>query len=186
MFSAFNSRDALYEVMELCTGGSLFELLDSRHNHRLSECELRGTTKSLVDALIYLRNERVIHRDIRPPNILITEYGRVVSTYLDFNRLMSANIIALIKEIIKLRRRDSAIFRILYHNVELLQLAKLCFSVRLLEIRIHDHFSFELVREIALLKPYSFSTDVWSLGCVALTCLSGTPPFEVSIPSLFV
>ncbi|KAI0086460.1 kinase-like domain-containing protein, partial [Irpex rosettiformis] len=43
----------------------------------LSEPELRGVVKSIVDGLCYLRKKLVIHRDMNPSNILIGEDWRV-------------------------------------------------------------------------------------------------------------
>ena len=34
-------------------------------------------------------------------------------------------------------------------------------------------------REMVSQKKYSFATDVWSLGALVLTCLTGIPAFEV-------
>jgi len=42
--------------------------------------------------------------------------------------------------------------------------------------------------EILAQRPYGLSSDIWSLGCVFLTLLTGTPPFAVpslSVPFLF-
>jgi serine/threonine protein kinase len=65
--------------MELCSRGTLSAFLSSRNNPVLSENELRGVIKSLVDALIYLRKELVLHRDIKAANILLMDDFRVVS-----------------------------------------------------------------------------------------------------------
>ena len=35
-------------------------------------------------------------------------------------------------------------------------------------------------REILSGRPYGLATDIWSLGCVMVTCLSGQPAFNVS------
>jgi serine/threonine protein kinase len=34
-------------------------------------------------------------------------------------------------------------------------------------------------REVVSNAPYGFSTDLWSVGCLVLACLTGKPPFEV-------
>ena len=79
LFSTFLVEGALCQVMELCPSGNLLELLLARKHHPLPEYELRGVLRSLVDALIYLRNELVIHGNINPENVLVTEDGRAVS-----------------------------------------------------------------------------------------------------------
>lgn len=33
--------------------------------------------------------------------------------------------------------------------------------------------------EILAKKPYGLASDIWSLGCIYLTLLTGTPPFAV-------
>lgn len=79
LLSAFTAGSVQYYILELCINGSLQDVLLLRRSHALCENELRGVVKGLVDALIYLRKERVIHRDIKPSNILLSESSRVVS-----------------------------------------------------------------------------------------------------------
>ena len=66
--------------MELCSRGTLSTFLHSRNDPILSESELRGLVRSLVDALIYLKKELVLHRDINAAAILLTADYRVVSS----------------------------------------------------------------------------------------------------------
>lgn len=40
-------------------------------------------------------------------------------------------------------------------------------------------------REIVAGLPYTFSTDLWSLGASLITCLTGFPPFEVGHPIFY-
>ncbi|KAI0332323.1 kinase-like protein [Cubamyces sp. BRFM 1775] len=90
--SYFGAPSGYYQVLEICQGGSLSELLDAREDHVLTEEELRGMSRSLVDALIYLRNQLVLHRDINPSNILITGDGRVkLSGFGSAQRLPTAD-----------------------------------------------------------------------------------------------
>ncbi|KAI0074018.1 kinase-like protein [Panus rudis PR-1116 ss-1] len=77
MLSSFDSPFAHYQVLEYCSNGSLSNILATRLPPVLSEDELRGVSRNLVDALVYLRKELVLHRDIRPSNILINEHWRI-------------------------------------------------------------------------------------------------------------
>eukprot|EP01079_Euglenida_sp_SAG-EU17-18_P005135 gene5135-biopygen4579 len=60
--------------MEFCGGGSLMGLLKSVVY--LSEGQLLGTLQQITDGLAFLHGHHVIHRDIKPHNILLTEDGR--------------------------------------------------------------------------------------------------------------
>ena len=66
-------------ILELCSVGSLSEFLHSRPLPTLLESELRGVTKSLVDALTYLKKELVVHRNINLCSVLLTGDLGVVS-----------------------------------------------------------------------------------------------------------
>jgi serine/threonine protein kinase len=62
-----------YMVMELCTGGSLADRLDQRGP--LPHEEVRDLGVKLADALAAAHAEGVLHRDIKPGNILVDRYG---------------------------------------------------------------------------------------------------------------
>ena len=78
LFSSFSNATHDYHIMELCSRGTLLAFLQSRSTRVLSECEVRGVSKSLIDALTYLRKELILHRDIKSANLLITEDYRIV------------------------------------------------------------------------------------------------------------
>ena len=59
---------------------NLEEYLVSQGTRPLTEEELRGVARTLVDALRYLRGELILHRDIKPTNILLTRDFRLVNT----------------------------------------------------------------------------------------------------------
>lgn len=82
MFSAFRTQSEVFYVLELCSVGSLSKFLLSRSPSTLLETELRGVIRSLVDALVYLKKELVIHCNINLSNILLTnDYGIVSETF---------------------------------------------------------------------------------------------------------
>ena len=78
--SSFPGPSVFYQVTEFCHNGNLEEYLVSRGTRSLTEGELRGVARTLVDALRYLRGELILHRDIKPTNILLTRDFRLVNT----------------------------------------------------------------------------------------------------------
>ncbi|TFK91592.1 kinase-like protein, partial [Polyporus arcularius HHB13444] len=129
--------------MDHCQYGSLADVLSARDPSVLTEDELRGVARTLVDSLVYLRKERVLHRDIKPSHVLIDSDHRL-----------------------KLCGFSSAIRLPTIDSTE----TTFCGSANYVS------------PEILSGQPYSFPTDVWSLGCVLLTCLSGKPAFFAPTP----
>jgi Serine/threonine protein kinase len=78
LLSTFATPSAHFHVLELCSHGSLSTFLHTRDPPILSEGELRGLLGRLIDALVYLKKELVIHRGIEPSNILLTSDYRIV------------------------------------------------------------------------------------------------------------
>ena len=63
-----------YLIMELCTGGSLTQWLEPE-NVRTEE-QVRWVGMRVADALAGLHARGVLHRDVKPANILIDGFGR--------------------------------------------------------------------------------------------------------------
>jgi hypothetical protein len=64
-----------YMVLELCPGGTLVDRL--REEGRLGPGEVREIGVKIADALAAAHAEGVLHRDVKPANILINRYGMV-------------------------------------------------------------------------------------------------------------
>ncbi|EEB08241.1 STE/STE11 protein kinase [Schizosaccharomyces japonicus yFS275] len=73
-------RDKVYIFMELCQGGSLADLLS--HGRIEDETVLRVYVLQLLEGLAYLHGRRIVHRDIKPDNILLDHNG--IIKYSDF------------------------------------------------------------------------------------------------------
>ncbi|OMJ73953.1 hypothetical protein SteCoe_27264 [Stentor coeruleus] len=73
--------------------GELFEILEDDHN--LPESEVRKIAQQLVQSLHYLHSHRIIHRDMKPQNILISANGTVKLCDFGFARAMSSSTIVL-------------------------------------------------------------------------------------------
>src|SRR5690349_1269645 len=63
-----------YLAMPLVTGGSLKELLEKQGS--LSPAEAEQYLAPIADALDYAHDRGIIHRDVKPANILLREDGR--------------------------------------------------------------------------------------------------------------
>ena len=79
----------MYILLELCPNQSLNELL--RRRKRLHELEVMYYTKQIIDSLLYLHKNRVIHRDLKLGNLFINEKLELklgdfgLATKLDFD-----------------------------------------------------------------------------------------------------
>lgn len=68
-------------VMELCTGGSLFNILDDPENtYGLPALEFRLVLEHLSAGMKHLRDNNLVHRDLKPGNIMkfISEDGKTI------------------------------------------------------------------------------------------------------------
>jgi len=73
--------------------GELFQILE--HDTCLSEDVVQTIAKQLVAALDYLHSNRIIHRDMKPQNILIAADGTIKLCDFGFARAMSNNTLVL-------------------------------------------------------------------------------------------
>ena len=72
--------DLLYIVMRCVDGPSLRQLLASAPNRRLSVADAARVARQVADALAYAHAEQVVHRDVKPDNILLDKRGHVMVT----------------------------------------------------------------------------------------------------------
>lgn len=72
-------EDQLWFVMELCTGGSITDLVHELRlkNSRLNDNQIAYILRETIQALIHLHENKVMHRDVKGHNILLTEQGCV-------------------------------------------------------------------------------------------------------------
>eukprot|EP00123_Amoebidium_parasiticum_P015501 comp23000_c0_seq5/m.36661 comp23000_c0_seq5/g.36661 ORF comp23000_c0_seq5/g.36661 comp23000_c0_seq5/m.36661 type:complete len:442 (-) comp23000_c0_seq5:109-1434(-) len=69
-------KQKLYMVMEYCIGG-LQDMVDSADGNRLPDWQAHAYFVQLMDGLQYLHSKGVIHRDIKPGNLLLSREGEI-------------------------------------------------------------------------------------------------------------
>ncbi len=92
MSDAFETRSEFAVVTEFAQG-ELFEVLED--DRTLPEAEVAAIAKQLVAALHYLHTHRVIHRDMKPQNILVGARRTVKLCDFGFARAMSSQTLVL-------------------------------------------------------------------------------------------
>jgi serine/threonine protein kinase len=70
--AVFEDADKFYLVMELCTGGRLLD--EIAREGRFSEQRAAIVIKDLMAVVKYCHQMGVVHRDIKPDNILLTKF----------------------------------------------------------------------------------------------------------------
>ncbi|AYU77111.1 mitogen-activated protein kinase kinase 2 [Leishmania infantum JPCM5] len=92
LFDSFETDSDFVVVMEYAQG-ELYDILEDEK--QLPAKEVQKIAKQLIQALNYLHSNRIIHRDMKPQNILIGQNGAVKLADFGFARSMSYNTIVL-------------------------------------------------------------------------------------------
>ena len=79
---SFQAFGTAYFVMPFVEGMALDELAKEREGKPFSEEELRGLLERVLNALGYLHERGIYHRDLKPGNLLITNEG--IPVLIDF------------------------------------------------------------------------------------------------------
>ncbi|CAN6925618.1 hypothetical protein HID58_043816 [Brassica napus] len=168
-FYSFTDRDNLYLVMEYLNGGDLYSLL--RNLGCLEEDIVRVYIAEVVLALEYLHSEGVVHRDVKPDNLLIAHDGHIKLTDFGLSK------VGLINSTDDLSGPGTS----LLDEEE----SRLPTSEHQLERRkkrsavgTPDY----LAPEILLGTGHGATADWWSVGIILFELIVGIPPFNAEHP----
>ncbi|XP_040907664.1 serine/threonine-protein kinase 36 [Toxotes jaculatrix] len=92
LFDSFETETEVVVVTEYAEG-QLFQILED--DGHLPESQVRGIACQLVSALYYLHSHRILHRDMKPQNILLGKSGVVKLCDFGFARAMSVSTLVL-------------------------------------------------------------------------------------------
>lgn len=81
LYDIFDTKHHLYLVMELCTGGELF---DAICENNFNERDAAKVVKQITEALIYLHEKSIVHRDLKPENLLYASDAKKNIKLMDF------------------------------------------------------------------------------------------------------
>ncbi|CAD5117362.1 DgyrCDS6141 [Dimorphilus gyrociliatus] len=142
-------------ILEYCSGSNLHSLIEQPENLcGLSEKRVLLVLKHLKDAVEYLFSNNIVHRDIKPGNILrtFTEDGREIFKLADFG---AAKILS---------EQDEG-FKSLYGTEEFLhpEIFKEALAPR--QYRGSE-------------RHFKYNTDLWSIGCTIYHIATGRLPFK--------
>jgi len=171
-FWSFETNDKFFIVMEYVPGGDFYSLL--RNVGYLEEPVVKQYLAETVLALEELHNVGVIHRDLKPDNMLITKEGHLKLTDFGLSRLGllegSSNI--------GVRNPFSNVHVVKDSNQYNLT-SEMDNGKAAQPVGTPDY----LAPEILLGAGHSFTVDWWCLGIVGYELLVGYPPFHDATPS---
>merc|ERR1719295_260421 len=150
-----NGQQQYVLILEYCDGGNLHDYLKKQKGGKLSESNCFPIFYQLVDIVRYLHQNEIIHRDLKLQNILICGSNNAS------------------KSKSKSKFKTARSLRI-----------KLCdFGLAASTSISPDRYTMcgtpnFVAPEIAKHQKHSHSVDVWSLGIILFTLLTGSPPFH--------
>jgi len=87
--SVFEENETAYISMEYLKGRSLHDIIQNRG--KLSEAEAVNYAVNIAEALAEIHKQNIIHRDVKPDNIIVTDNGRTVLIDFGTAREYAAN-----------------------------------------------------------------------------------------------
>lgn len=172
-FYSFTCRENLYLVMEYLNGGDLFSLL--KHLGCLEEGIARIYIAELVLALEYLHSLNVIHRDLKPDNLLIGPDGHIKLT--DFG-LSKVGLINSTEDLSAPSESNSSFIADDKTKTAEKPSVKGKQRQKYSAVGTPDY----LAPEILLGTGHGATADWWSVGVILFELLVGIPPFNAENP----
>lgn len=82
LYEIFEDSDRYYLVTELCKGGELFDEICDQG--KFSEKDAAAIIKQILQAIAYCHEQNVVHRDVKPENLMIDKEQNNILKLIDF------------------------------------------------------------------------------------------------------
>lgn len=163
-----------YLLLEYCGGGDVQHLIRSRQKGRLSERLTRRLMRDLANGLRFLWGQELIHRDIKPQNLLLT--GPLPMEELAENPLIAG------------KSGDGGTSTSMSRSIH--DDPNLGFSLKIADFGFARHLQTASLAETLCGSPlymapeilqhhrYDAKADLWSVGTVLFEMIAGRPPFN--------
>lgn len=80
LYTFFEDNDFVYLILELCESGE-FQRYFKALGHPLNEDEAREVMHQVMDGMLYLHSQKILHRDLSLANLLLTKDMKIVSIH---------------------------------------------------------------------------------------------------------
>lgn len=154
LYDLIETKKYLYIVMELCSGGELFDQIASLDGDHYSEEDCCLILHQIAKGVRYMHRMGIVHRDLKPENILCVEAGdirRVKIADFGISKMLADgpndNGSAMTVPVVG-RKMVTNVGTVSYTAPEILRSA-----------------------------AYDYTVDFWSIGVVMFILLCGYPPF---------
>lgn len=168
LYFAFQSKEYLYLVMEYLIGGDLSSLLQA--TGYLEEPIAKFYIAEAIAALEYLHSNSIIHRDIKPDNMLIDQCGHLKLTDFGLSKIMVN------EDMEKVSSKSATLLNESTNPVLSRTPSKKALNRAVLGTP--DY----LAPELLLGLDHTPAVDWWALGICLFEFLVGYPPFTDSSP----
>ncbi|KAJ1363711.1 hypothetical protein KIN20_023632 [Parelaphostrongylus tenuis] len=136
-------------IMELCDGDLEYHIKNNANDGRLNSANLRLIIDNIARGYKGLFDLKIVHRDIKPQNILINYIGKS-------------------KQLLTAKITDFGIARTLENEEsDLCNVAGTFF-----------YMAPEVGANLLKTCQYDFKVDMWSIGCLLYQCITGEIPFD--------
>ena len=150
------SQIHLLIVMEYCNGGSLLICLENyinKYKTPFSEEIVQYLTRQIVEALAYIHDKNIIHRDLKLENIMVNFDNEIDKTNLNMMKAKIKIIDFGLSKVLKSKEgfATSLVGSPIYEDPKILEV----------QLKLKNIKNFQ----------YSKEADIWSLGCIVMKWL---------------
>lgn len=154
MFEYFIDESNYYIVQEFIEGGDLFTIISQKG--AISEANVAYIAKQIVSALHHIHSATIVHRDIKPRNIMLIKKPDLIHS-CKFRKSQTFT-------------ENPEDFQIKIIDFGIANIGKGSYSEKI-------GTPYYVAPEV-LKGNYTFKCDIWSAGVVIYMLLNGSPPFD--------